>query len=479
MWEVNWVLLTSTRNNAGRIRLQWRSVQDWRQCNSKGPLGVAVGPGLQGSETSLMHRPERVTEPRGGNILGFQLQNNLLSLVRKSQTTLLNTSNQIFFVDKELDDYKINHSLQYSTEWLKQCLLHPHGTRPPRPNSNTEKVKSFLPRSTKIMANTILDAEKNPGVDGVVDSETPAKATAAPSHKFQSRIGRLDKDMNWVSEVDWQATKYCKSSKSGETSGFVMKIDDDVDPERMILLSPYIRNVFMEIVKFYPGVDFSLDSIEMVYPYPPLYHYFADMQNFVENDKSEDRNLEDFQVLEWYYNNHLKALYNEVGSFTGLSNVSFEYLWAIFRPGDLVLTRDRLGLSQLHVLTIAELIKKQRDNYQSLPRITEHELMVKAWSVVWSPSTHTFRRSLLVFVIPQFSGSRGITSLGVYPLRFEDTSAQKKIKEELIERGNTWKKLVSKRPTCWHYKGAAFDVHDNRVPRPSGVQQLLQTINVS
>jgi hypothetical protein len=217
----------------------------------------------------------------------------------------------------------------------------------------------------------------------------------------------------------------------------------------------------------------------MVFPYPPLYHYFADMQQYVENDKSEDRNLEDFQVFEWYHTNHLKELYNAVGSFTGLSNISFEYLWAIFRPGDLVLTRDRLGLPSLHVLTIAELVKKQKDNYQTLAGVTEHELVVKAWSMVWSPSTRSFRRSLWVFVIPQFPGSRAVTSLGVYPLRFEELATQEKLKGELIARGNTWKKLVSNRATCWHYKGAAFDIHDNRGPRPPGAQQLLLTINVS
>lgn len=325
----------------------------------------------------------------------------------------------------------------------------------------------------------MLDVVAKAEDDGVGNSKQPGNLPEAPSHSFQRRIGRLDKDLNWVCEIDWQKTKYNKSGKSGVMSDFVIKIDDDEEPERMILLSPYIRKVFLEVVKFYPGVDFSLDSIEIFFPYPPLYHYFADMQKFVENDESEDRNLEDFRVFEWYHTNYLKALYNEVGSFTGLSNVSFEYLWAIFRPGDLLLARDCLGLPSLHVLTIAELVKKQRENYQRLAGAADHELVVKAWSIVWSPSTRTFQRSLWAFVIQQFPGSRAVTSLGVYPLRFEDIATQTKIKEELIERGNTWKNLVSKRATCWDYKGAAFDIHDNRGPRPPGVQPLLHTVNVS
>jgi hypothetical protein len=331
-----------------------------------------------------------------------------------------------------------------------------------------------------------LDAEGNPQLEGATGSEKPGKITEIPSHKFQSRIGRLDKDLNWVSENNWQATKSNKSSKGDGFSGFVIKIDDNEVPERMIILSPYIQKVFMEVVKFFPGVDFTRDSIEMIFPYPPLYHYFTDMKNFVHNDKSEDRNVDDFHVLEWYHDNHLIDQYNEAQSFLGLSNVSFEYLWAIFRPGDLVVTRDGLGLLQLHVLTIAEMRKRGKsdiDIYQHPGDFPQQELVVKAWSIVWFPSQRTFGRSLWSFVIPPFSGSRGVTSLEVYPLRLEDVPSQKRIREELIKRGNIWKKLVSERPSCWQYKGAAFsgqiDESFRSGPPPAPGTRLLNTINVS
>lgn len=237
----------------------------------------------------------------------------------------------------------------------------------------------------------------------------------------------------------------------------------------------------MEVVKFFPGVDFTLDSIEMVFPYAPLYHYFTDMQKYVRNDQSEDCKVEDFQVLEWYHDNHLVDHYNEVRSFIGLSNVSFENLWAIFRPGDLVVTRDHLGLPQLHVLAIAETVKKPQESYRSLRGSKEQDLVVKAWSMVWSPARRTFRRALWAFVIPQFRGSRGVTSLEVYPLGFDNAVAQKELQEKLIKRGNIWKKLVAGRPTCWHYKGAAFDRGPSPGPSgpPGSSQKLYQTINVS
>jgi hypothetical protein len=332
-----------------------------------------------------------------------------------------------------------------------------------------------------------LEAEGSLQTDGFTVSEKPRKTTETSSHKFQSRIGRLDENSNWVSEDDWQATKSRKASKGEELSEFVIKIDDEQVPERMIILSPYIRKVFMEVVKFFPGVDFTRDSIEMVFPYPPLFHYLADMQTFVGNDKSEDRNVGDFQVLEWYHEIHLKDHYHEAHSFLGLSNVSFEYLWAIFRPGDLVVTRDGLGLLQLHVLTIAEMRKKKREAeilYSSYEEIPQQELVVKAWSIVWFPSQRTFRRSLWSFVIPPFSGSRRVTSLEIYPLRFEDVLTQKRIREELIIRGNIWKKLASERPSCWHYKGEAFTGHvdDNFglgvAPPPPG-NRMLNTLSVS
>ena len=329
------------------------------------------------------------------------------------------------------------------------------------------------------------------GVENIQEPVIKEDITPLPSHKFQCRIGRLDRGLKWVDEVQWEAKRKDSRGTSGKELKFAIKIINSGPPgpgssaptlsQIMIVLSPYIRKVFIKIVKFYPGVKIRSDSIEMTFPFAPLYHYFEAMQKFVQNDESEDASREDFEVLEWFHDKYLVSHYNEVRSFISLGNVTFEYLWAIFRPGDLIITRDQLGHRQLHVLAMAEMREKWSTTGFTAVGRTLKMVFVKAWSIVWSPSAQAFRRTLWVFAIPQFVGSKGITSLDVYPLDFEDIVFQETLKKELIERGKTWKKLVSQRPTCWHYKGAAFDGRAGGI-RPyiqPGESPLLKTTNVS
>lgn len=57
---------------------------------------------------------------------------------------------------------------------------------------------------------------------------------------------------------------------------------------------------------------------------------------------------------------------------------------------------------------------------------------------------------------------------------------QETLKEELFERGMTWKKLVSEMPTCFHYQGATFDDQAGGGRRIyPGESPMMATINVS
>ena len=144
-----------------------------------------------------------------------------------------------------------------------------------------------------------------------------------------------------------------------------------------------------------------------------------------------------------------------------------------------MLTRDLLGHRQLHVLALAEVREKWSAEFSAVGQNVQM-MFVKAWSMVWSPSTQAFQRALHVFALPQFVGSKAITSLDVYPLSFEDATFQATLKEELVERGMTWKKLVSERPTCFHYQGAAFDDQAGAGKRLyPGESPLMATVNVS
>jgi hypothetical protein len=227
----------------------------------------------------------------------------------------------------------------------------------------------------------------------------------------------------------------------------------------------------MQAIPLYAGVKIENSYIEMEYPYPALFHYFGDLQRFVENDKSEEAYPQDFAVLKWYYDTYLIEHYEKARHLIESGNITFDYMWALFCPGDLVVTTDELGHRQLHVLTLSQYESERH-------RLTDLEFLLHAWSMVWSPSRESFRRSQWEFYVQRFPGSRSILSLPLFPLRCEKPEIQELLKLELSKRGKEWKALVSERPTCWHCKGAAFDgkavTHRSR-----SSEKLLKTTNVS
>lgn len=290
------------------------------------------------------------------------------------------------------------------------------------------------------------------------------------AHKYKSRIGRWDDEQkNWVNEIQWESsqTGRARNSKEGD---FILRIEERKNIEFLVILSQYIRKIFVQAVRLYSGVKIENNYIEMEYPYPALFHYFDEIQRLAEDDESEEAGAEDFSVLKWYYETYLLDKYNKARRVIEFGNITFDYLWALFRPGDLVVTTDVLGHQQLHILTISQyILEKQR----------EDEFVMKVWSMVWSPSRQSFRRSLWKFWIGRFPGSRSILSLDLFPLSCQNTETQERLKLELSKRGNFWKKLVSERPTCWHCEGAVFDGKaGSRRANPSA-GKIMKTTNIS
>jgi len=122
--------------------------------------------------------------------------------------------------------------------------------------------------------------------------------------------------------------------------------------------------------------------------------------------------------------------------------IRHSYLWALFRPGDLVYSLDDFGEPQLHKLI----------------SITQGSMAITMWSISWSISKKKFEREVTSRNIGFFDGECPVTSLSFYPLKYyKSGSAQEieKLRASLESRGQRWKLLVSEPPLCKHYNGPA------------------------
>ncbi|OTB15342.1 hypothetical protein K445DRAFT_22832 [Daldinia sp. EC12] len=115
-------------------------------------------------------------------------------------------------------------------------------------------------------------------------------------------------------------------------------------------------------------------------------------------------------------------------------NISFDELWYLFKPGDLLLGQEeKQAFKLVRVITPAHKGMKPWDKWyrNSIARLEEEHLMLECVCVDFDGQS--FGPVSGCFSIARFEGEKPVTSLPVYPIRF---SANKDIRQQLIDRGN-------------------------------------------
>ncbi|KAK6081606.1 AAA family ATPase [Seiridium cupressi] len=91
----------------------------------------------------------------------------------------------------------------------------------------------------------------------------------------------------------------------------------------------------------------------------------------------------------------------------------------------------------------------------------EDRFVVDSWCMEWESSLQVFKRQSTTKPILRFSGSRPVTDLAFYPVRFYANGDQHAIDEilnRLEERGRFWQKLVGTSPSYWYHDGPATEM---------------------
>ena len=256
---------------------------------------------------------------------------------------------------------------------------------------------------------------------------------------------------------------------------FITTIDDE---DHIHIVSPLIVAVIREVVKFYPAAIFRKGSIEIVSPYSLLYHYFDEIKARINPEDSSPELLEHFGYIERFVEKNWSERYQEIrDSLVTENTISFEDLWALFKPGDHVVIKD--GLHQKLVLMFTDIEeKKNRQQYSNRPF---PNYMIWAWSVVWNPSEKLFQRRSWKLRITRYPGKRHVMSLPVYPLHAVSKPEQESLVAHLKDRGERWRSLISGPALCFMHTGPAFKkiARDEDVRRDRYRQDGEQTTNVS
>lgn len=276
------------------------------------------------------------------------------------------------------------------------------------------------------------------------------------------------------------------------------------------LLGVYIRSrhlqtLYNKVCEYMPGVSYENDEIALGQPFQPLFFFLDDMEKEAARQgkapaasEEDDRKAGDLQVLLHFYDKYVKASHARIRSAIAEGSIKFEDLWAVFRPGDILYTKDEFGNPHLFRIGPSTYREGMSDFGEEADSDDEGKVLASlgayskilgldapkrfcfdSWSIEWNGSTRTFNRALKTFHINNFRGSRKITSLPFYPLWCYKADADERVQflDHIEQRGHRWRALISGRPQSFRYEGPAMELEKGLLRShrmdPINVRQLF------
>jgi hypothetical protein len=295
----------------------------------------------------------------------------------------------------------------------------------------------------------------------------------------------LDSKIGWMLEKDLYSTQQWNSIQAQQLTsedkpaddkyailaqGFLSKI------QAVVLRSSYLQMLYHRVADFVPGVSYDNEEVSFGHPFQPLFYYLEDIVRCAEKGKPQataEAKPDDVKTLVRFYDKWIRPAHNKIRANIADGTIKFEDLWAIFKPGEILSTKDELGMPQLFRVAASayrhggtDVGDDNGDNSfaaaqaqvfgASLPT----RFCFDCWQIKWDHSTKKFTRAPSTLTINKFRGTRRITSLPFYPLRhsLSDESSRMEFLQKLETRGRAWKKLASGSPVCSQYDGPAMEL---------------------
>ncbi|KAK3941972.1 ATPase [Diplogelasinospora grovesii] len=305
-----------------------------------------------------------------------------------------------------------------------------------------------------------VDVEPKATEAKATESREETKKPLAPYGSVSStkNIYRSPKDEDgnwtWVDEYP-QDVKEAAENEETETYAVVVRNVKSQDSRKkleaasMVVQSPWLKKALAEILDEYPGVACELKRLEFEAPFKPFVHRWTEFVRYMRRpnlDATTKAHLELLHdILKYEIGDSIKAFEDYVRNRV----VTFEHLWMIFQPGSVVLSAHKGPLSAFE-LTDAEYGSNQCGNFLSL----------NCDCVDYSGKD--FGRYQERMKIPEFIGTRKITSLNAFPWLFHDN--KEAVAVALTKRGEIFEKLAGHHYKAYSGSAITWDRDGNEVP---------------
>jgi len=210
--------------------------------------------------------------------------------------------------------------------------------------------------------------------------------------------------------------------------------------------SDTLQGILREVAYHLCTVNVHANPIIIKAPYHELYHFrkeFAAARASLSSSSVKAKLLKtELEELQKFVDENLGPAITEIEALKSCHQISMEYLWAIFKPGEPVLLRQQEIQGQLETCCgITQSYRIKPDNSGNWCLKIKH----------WSFESGRFGVVEQEYEFAPFSGQVDIFTLPVYPLQYRADAEL--IKEDLVTRGKKFIKL------CHSTEGSRATTH--------------------
>ena len=329
-------------------------------------------------------------------------------------------------------------------------------------DSRDSRDEPFRPRSFETLRRAITPPPKIEGIEEGMRCEVANQIRdrrGLGGFRTELPKGEEDKEPDHVlqPEEDWlkQFAVVARKRLNPCTS-----IGSDLDSVR--IRSPLLKQILRDLCKEYPGFSGhkgkSLFPMDMYEPFDGLFHCWDELLRLEEEHHNPDvrehiRLLH--EVLEPYFKKPLKKL--EECRKNG--NITYNSLWTIFKPGELIYRKDVNG---------RECVERIDDMYYGANK-DRIAFKVESKMVCWDGKRFGYGLSCGWFY--DFSGTMSVMDLSAVPLAFHPD--REAIKARMTIRGERFQRIAGCQLKA--YTGPEGEAAYRRSPTNKTTQQTVSS----
>ena len=333
--------------------------------------------------------------------------------------------------------------------------------------------------------NSVMESQASLLAGAMADDDVPKLDETAKMSGLVKKLGRLvdalggvvplaphewgeedgDEDTRVCTADNWKSFLPCTVlDHKGHAIGRVELVEFDQKEMKPVYLSEvagtmqfeiqsaYLQKQFRKVIdiQYHYGVALSASAVIISSPFAPFYHHLEELKVNIADDSEVSRADRNYfnAVYSFFTLGAERKRFEDIRNLVEEGFIIYSDLWALYKPGDLVVSKDPVGNYELAQVTS---VKWEEDMWTNIRR--------NRWfitTVQMDYSAGKFQKVSRRRRVEEFAGAKRIKELDFYPLSHYPSMTE--LKAAALHRGKDWKSLCEAGPKIMSYQGRALSL---------------------